>query len=1329
MKKFILSTDQERLLFVDQSSGTKPLFNIAITIYLEGELNVEALKDAFILLGQRHEILRLRIQDAEYSPESTICGDDISLNIIEYNASTKNINDIKNFMKDKASIKLDLFNDGLFKAYLIVMGKNQYYLLIVMHHIITDGWSNNLLLNDLSAIYKAINLGSKPNLPTLSYSYSDYVMQQQELLGTNYYKDAIKFWINHLSNAPEILELPTNKTRPLEATYRGGNHTIKLDLSTLSKIKEYTKSHKVTLYCFLLSVFQCLLHACSSEKNIVVGCPSVNRAKNELGNVVGLFVNVMPVCSNILPEQTFRSFMQGNMIDLIECYQHQDFPFDKLVDSLSIHRALNYHPIFQVLFTLHTYYDNSNLFDGLKKEFIQLEGDFTKFDLSLFCSEDNNGLLVKFNYSLDLFEYTTIIALADAFQNIISSILKDDSIFIKDIPLATAHKANQSMVCGSNILPVSQGDKWLVHFIFKKVVEQNKNKIAIIEQNEHYTYKIIDEYSDKFGLYLQNLGCKANDIIAVSLEPGLQYVITIIGILKIGAAYLPIDTDYPDERINYILSDSEVIAVVTKNKFLDKFKNFNKDIVDLERDWETILALNHSDILIEGGDVACIMYTSGSTDKPKGVIYKHSSICNRTFWVQKEYPFDPKDTSISLSSISFVDFITEAIIPLLSGVKTIISNQLVLKNPELLIPLLSRFSVTRINIIPSLLQELCNNYTNIKALLPRLKQCEVSGEKFSESLMLKAMSILKGVKVINRYGSTEATSIIYNELFLTNDNNIKVHSKVISNTCVYILDKNMHLMPRGIIGEICVSGAAIALGYVHNDLNKGKFIFNSHLCNSDNVVLRTGDLGYFTDDGEVIILGRRDSQVKINGFRVDLSEIQYRLEQNEMITQAIVICSDIDTLSKNIIAYIKLEQNDVENIDILLRLELEKYLPDYMIPSRFIIVDSFPLGRNGKIDLQQLSKFIDTEFSNSYTAPRNIKEFKLSKIWSDILKQPFIGIDDNFFKIGGNSILAIRLIATVRKVFLTNFAINNIYQSPSIREMVNSLEDQVTNLHTDLLSPIQVTGTKTPIFLIHSAIGLSFPYNLLSKYLIDQPLYGINHPAYSDSPLDLESIEEMANHYIESIKLIQNTGPYYLGGWSFGGLVALEMAHQLQLQGQEVKLVFLFDTSNYPKKDTEDYSDEAIDKWLIEIGINIKTKELESGFLREHSRKADKLIKKYYPKKYYGRVVLVKARDEELTSPFRQSDISQGWSSIIGKNMEIYSVPSTHNTLWSNHNIENIAKILKYTIYTYHPNATLINDAPDILSVYLQHATAYKDEFIIKRVLDLQNITKQIDDL
>ena len=1339
-KTVSLSLSQERLLFLNETLPNKALYNIPMVFSLKGKLDIKCLEKAFELLINRHEILRFRFKKIGDQLEGVIFEKPhINFNIKDFrrNGSDKDVSKALEYITAKTIEEFDLFQDFLIRVELAIVKENEFILAIIMHHTISDEWSEIVLINELIALYQSIQDNIELNLPKLSITYQDYASWHRHLVNNHYLDRELEYWQEYLQGAAPMSILPVNKIRPLELSYQGGCKKIEFSAQELLKIKKYCKTQKVTIFTFLLAAFKLLLHSYTGEDDLVIGFPSANRLQKELENLVGLFVNVIPIRTSFYGKIKFRDFLDQIKLNLINCYHNQNFPFDRLVQRLGLKREQNFHPIFQILFATIDKFLPKKISDELFIEKIDLDGKLSKFDLSVFCEEKNNLLMIKFTYSKDLYDFLTIKKISESFKLIVQAIINNDDFTVSEIELLTDLEKSKQLKPYDNLKGNIDPQDETLHSAFKAAAIKSPDKLALIVNDNYYTYKTLDNLSDKFASYLETLSFQSNKIIAVCMDPSLEFIVTILGILKSSGTYLPIDVRYPQERVNYMLEEASPQLIVTRTNYLSKFSTKKSEVINLDMVWNEIKYLNNPHKLRTDNKIACIIYTSGSTGNPKGVLCKHSSIMNRIQWVHKQYPFKKDEVFILLANLSFVDSIGEIFIPLIGMASLLIPESLHSLSPELLIYYMDQYRITRIGLPPSLLKVLIEEYKEQLLTIKSLKHIEVSGEMFSEALALKTLSVFKNAKFINRYGSTEATSIIYNEISSLREESgkLEVKSNVISNTKIYILNKYLKLMPAGFVGEVYINGRSLAAGYLNDEvLTKEKFVKITFSQDRMDLLYKTGDLGLITEEGVINIVGRKDSQIKLNSYRIEPREIEKLLEKHPSVIDSKVIVGPHNDDFKRLIAYLILKKDKIgpDNYEYELRSYLENYLPEFMIPSKFISLDQFPMTINNKIDYQKL---IDIEFASSsqgilstdYIVPRNHLEYQMGMLWCQVLKLESISINDNFFEIGGNSIIALMLIAKMQTKFQIKFPTAHIYKYPTISLMVKSIKKDIANIHGDILLPIKITSSSSPpLFLIHPARGIAFDYLILSKYINEFSIYGINDPGLMNSSNAFNSIEQMADYYIKTILEVQKNGPYRLGGWSFGGQVAIEMARQLTNKNYEVESVILFDSTNYPKEYLQKVTVEEINNGLAAIGFDILS--YEAALLRNQDINAIKLIKNYIPKAYHGRTILIKSQEEEfpkndkkeeLRNLYRIKDVYQGWMKLVGRNLEIYSISGTHNDIFNPKFVKNVVEVIKRVMEGSSSSKILHDLSLSVDDAYLHHSIESNDNFMLKRMLEL----------
>ena len=1044
-----LTKKQKEMLFMEQKSQDQAFFNIPIALSIRGALNLQMMKKSFKMLLEKHEILRLKINKVNEDISGYIA--DLDLFDLEYmnlNASDQS-QDINSFVAHIASKKFDLLRGQLIRANLIHMDSNSYILLIVIHHIITDQWSNQIIINDMQEIYNSLWEGECPYIVKPDYNYFAFLETQKEQ-----HQASLKYWLEHLQNTDFATNIHRSTIRLDEFEFKGNNYHFEIPSDKAIKLKNYAKSQKTTIFNLLFSILASLIYKYSNKSTFAIGCSSANRLHEDSHDIIGYFVDILPIIVNIDQNTKFNEFLKANSRNLLDAYAHQDFTFSDLLQKLEINNNQSSHPIYQVLFAMN--YDISDTvgFKGTSTEAIELTNNIAKNELSIFCKIKKNGNIgLLFNYSSQLFTVFTIDILVSLLIKFADYIVDNSEAVIDQFPLINKNQAND-FIRRLNKQTIKFHYKDLrVENVFTEICNKNPNTIAIIDQNtKSWTFQEIDNLSNKWADHLTKLNYTAKDRIAISLAPGIEIIISMLAIAKIGATFILINVEDPIQRRKNILSDSNAKAMIANEE-----SELDIPIINLHLNsnliFEDIPNLFHANKL--ENDNLCIVYTSGSTAQPKGVLYSHHSICNRAIWLIDKYPYINEDISIILANISFVDYLTEVFMPLLNGSTILLLQSSISKDLDALLSNLKTYNVSRLNITPSLLEVLIErlNYSNI--YLPKLRHLEVSGELFTNKLTIKTIETFKKTKIVNRYGSTEATAVIYNDISLDNNGKIISKSNIIANTQIYVLDKHHNLLPPGIVGEIYVKGAAVSMGYNNLvDVTQKKFIQVVNL-GKHNKLYKTGDLGYTDKEDNIIVVGRDDSQIKIRGHRVDLQEIEKVALNFVGIKDVKAFCKQ-NKIGENIILLyvITLDFDDLSE----LKNYLKNNLPNFMLPYDIIGLKEFPLNKNGKIDLIKLQNFTNVSIQRDFAVPRNIKEYKLLQIFKRILKTDDIDIKDNFFSIGGNSILAIRLVAEIQKQLNLNISIYEFYKNPNVKYLAR-YNGKKENSH-NISSLLQFKNTK-----------------------------------------------------------------------------------------------------------------------------------------------------------------------------------------------------------------------------------------------------------------------------
>ncbi len=835
-------------------------------------------------------------------------------------------------------------------------------------------------------------------------------------------------------------------------------------------------------------------------------------------------------------------------------YAHQDLPFEKLVEELHPERDLSRHPLFQVVFSLQNTPIEALELPGLKLSLFDFDSKIAKLDLEFHLWRDLETLKGQVVYSTDLFDQSTITRMLGHFQILLESIVINPKQRISDLALLTEGERQQLLIDWNDTKKAYPNSKCF-HQLFEAQVEKSPDAIALVFGNQQLSYKELNIRSNQLAHYLKKRGVETETLVGICVERSPEMIIAILGIFKAGGAYLPLDPSYPQERLNFMLKDAQVSVLLTQEKLLQHFTEFSNQIISLDKDWASITqhSRENPNSCVRLENLAYVIYTSGSTGQPKGVLIEHRGLSNLAADQIEVFNLQSSNRILQFASLSFDASIFEIVMALGIGATLYLAKKEFLLPGKALLQLLREKAITHVTLTPAVLAVLPTES------LPALQTIICAGESCSEDIVKRWWSPIR--RFFNAYGPTEATvwSTVTEIKSVSEKPPI---GRPIANTEIYILDKHLQPVPIGILGELYIAGDGLARGYLNcPELTAKKFIPNPFNCKKGAKLYKTGDLAQYRADGNIEFLGRIDNQVKIRGFRIELSEVETVISQHNNIEKAIVVAQGNLYDNKHLVAYIVTNSAQEPTI-IELRQFLKEKLPEYMIPKAFVILDSLPLTANGKVDRYAL-KAVDSQsrsIDKALIAPRTPTESTLAKIWAEVLNVENVGIHDNFFDLGGNSLLAVRLLDQINKQFERDLPLSNLFLNQTIESLAIALYSKTDSLACFPLVPIQPNGSNPPFFCVHPIFGVVFPYYELAHQLGEnQPFYGLQ-PIGIDGETPLNRIEDMATHYIEALRSVQPKGPYFIGGWSFGGWVAFEMAQQLQNSGEEVALLAVLDT-------------------------------------------------------------------------------------------------------------------------------------------------------------------------
>ena len=1070
---FHLSFSQERLWFIHKLEGSVQ-YHVPAVWHLKGELNKEALQKALQKIIDRHEVLRTVYKEEDGTPYQFI-NESLGwqLSIVDAEKIYQSTKALPQYIKELINKPFELSRDYMLRASLITISEAEYQLVITMHHIATDAWSFPIIIKELIELYSSYVSGSPSNLSQLSIQYADYALWQRSYLSDEALERKTNYWKKKLEDITP-LQLPTDYARPPIKGVKGNSVEFNLNKELSDQLQTFCSRQEATLFMTLLAAFNVLLYRYSGQEDICVGTSIANRNQKEIEELIGFFVNTLALRNQVKSNESFIELLQQVRDTTMEAYENQDVPLEKLVEMVVKERDSSRNPLFQVMLVMQNASKAQQLYLGdVQLSFDEFENNTAKFDITFFIKETPDGFQGNVHYATDLYKEETINRMVGHFKTLLDAIVKSPHKKIAELEILTAQEKQQLLYEFNYSKVEYPKDKSIVD-LFEKQADSKPNSIAVVFGEQKLTYLELNEKANRIAHYLREKGIKEETPIPIFIERSIDMIVGILGILKAGAAYVPIDVEFPKERISYMLKDSTAQVIVTNKSskiYLPELANI--DIVEIDSDSSAINFQPTTNLQnkVLPHHLAYVIYTSGSTGKPKGVMIEHRNLVDYIFGLAQKIHID-KCSSYALVSTIATDLGNTVIFSSLvfGGTLHLFSKEIV-SNAENIQRYFKDNTIDCLKIVPSHWKAL-SDYNHL--LLPA-KLLLFGGESLSSKVVENIQSSNATCKVINHYGPTETT--IGKLLHIVNKdreyNDSVPIGRPFSNTSVYVLNKDMALCPVGVPGQLFIEGDGIARGYFnHPELTKEKFIenpFNDH----KSFMYTTGDLVKYLPDGEIEFIGRVDDQVKIRGFRIELGEIQATLQQCDAVAHCVVIALESDNGNKQVVAYVVPSASfDREYIITYLK----NNLPDYMVPAHLVEIDHIPLTLNGKIDRKALpDPDMNELYKDQYIAPTNKMEERLVKIWQDVLEVESVGIHDNFFNLGGHSLLAVRLISAIRKEFEVEMPIGEIFDYPTIASLSSQ---SLSKLESNLLPSLKVV-TPRPLL-----IPLSFSQERL--WFIDQ---------------------------------------------------------------------------------------------------------------------------------------------------------------------------------------------------------------------------------------------------
>jgi amino acid adenylation domain-containing protein len=1332
-----VSFAQQRLWFLDQLQPGNSFYNIATELHLTGLLNTAALEHSLNAMVRRHEVLRTTFATIDGMPIQIIAPAapiDLPLVDLQPVAAAERETALRQFLHDEGLKPFDLTHGPLMRFTLIRLTLTEHVLLVASHHIVVDAWSDDVLIRELATCYAAYLAGqpdaAESQLPALPIQYADFAAWQRQWLQGEVVQTQLAYWRRQLEGMSPILELPTDRPRPPVQSFRGAFHEFALPQPLAAACTALSLREGCTLFMTCLAAFQVLLYRYTGQTDISIGSPIANRGRPEIEHLIGFFTNTLVLRANLEGNPSFRDLLRQVRDVTLNAYAHQDLPFELLVEELRPERDLSRTPLFQVMFVLRNTSKATFELPGIDLSLLEGTTGTAKFDLTLFLTETDGALSGGVEYNTDLFDATTIGRLVQHFQTLLEHIVIEPTQRISRLPLL-APSERQYLIQTWNATQVDYPEQMSIHQLVEAQVERTPDAPAALFGDRQLTYQQLNCRANQLAHYLHRLGVGPDSCVGIYLERSLELPIAVLAVLKAGAAYVPLDSTYPHDRLAFMMQDTRTPVLLTHTPLVDSLPAPVANVICLDRDWSTIAQepSDNPDYGVTSSNLAYIIYTSGSTGIPKGVAMGHRPLVNLLAW-QLQYSTLPGPTvTLQFAPLSFDASFQEMFSTWWVGGTLVLMPAALRQDPVQLLELMERQRVERLFLPFVALQQLAEVIDAGQARLPSaLREIVTAGEQlYITDSVARLFERMRNGILYNYYGPSETH--VVTALTLTGSPRdwpvLPSIGRPIGNTQMYILDEHGEPMPVGIPGELYIGGVSLADGYLDRPaITAQKFIPDPFATTPGARLYRSGDLARWLPDGTIAFLGRIDHQVKIRGYRVELGEIEAALMQHPQVREAAVVVhegSGHSSGDKRLVAYLvpdaraglSPEQRHLSVAD--LTIFLRQMMPEYMVPAAFVFLERIPVTPSGKLNRRALPA---PEFVRSTAAqvlPRDVLELRLALIWQDLLAISPIGVTDNFFEIGGHSLLAVRLQTQIQQQLGQHLPLAIFFQNPTIGQLAARLRQPGASPVWSPVVTLQPHGTQPPLFCVHGGDGSALSFMAVAQSLgASQPCYGFQAAGLEGEQPPCDSIPDMAARYVAALREIQPHGPYHLAGWSVGGVIAFEMARQLESQGHMVALLALLDSQadQYFDPAQRPALDDArvLAEFLEEMGGSsgrrfgesiheLAALEPDARFERlvDEARRCQivpadvelthirqrlavfqanlRALEQYTPQMGRQRLTLLRAMGESYPV---DRDPSLGWAALTSGGIEIIDVPGTHYSMIAPPHVTELAEQLRH---------------------------------------------------
>jgi amino acid adenylation domain-containing protein len=1172
------SPGQQRMWFLHHYAAASPVYCVPSAFHLVGPLNIAWLEAAFGAVIQRHDMLRTTFVMENGELFQRVAAASAfrlqQINLEEVPGDIRKASAERNLAEETCR-PFDLAAGPPFRAVLVRLQPTEHVLLLVLHHIISDGWSRSNFYRELSAAYAALAAGRPAPMGELPVQFADYSAWQKDWLAGGALAAQTAYWKTKLAGEPEPLDLPSDRVRATTESFRGGRCSRHLNPELTAALKMRAQEEGATLFMILLAAFKTLLHRYTGHDDLIVGVPIANRQRVEVEGLIGFFANTLVMRTTFPDDLTFRELLRRVQKTAVEAYANQDMPFERLVELLQVRRDASRTPLFQTTFALMDYPAVELILPEIQTAPWFVTTHTSKFDFSLTVERSADGWMAVAEYSTDLFDAGRVERMLEHWRVILESIVTNPDQRVSEIPLLTAAERRQILM-EWNAPRTDYPEAKCVHEWFEAQAARTPEAVAVVFEEHRLTYAELNRRANQLAHHLRKLGVQPDTPVGICVERSLELVVGILGILKAGGAYLPLDPAYPKERLAFMLDDARPKVVLTQQRLVSSLPKNGAKPMALDSESETFIteSIENPDRSVRPDHLAYVIYTSGSTGKPKGTLVTHKNVARLFQATEAWFHFGPEDVWTLFHSHAFDFSVWEMWGALCYGGRLVVVSYWVSRTPDDFYQLLSKERVTVLNQTPSAFRQLIQVEASPGRGQELALRLVIFGGEALEMPSLKPWFERHGdqhPQLVNMYGITETTvHVTYRSLTTADLKSGSVVGIPLPDLQVYILDQHRQLLPVGVPGEMYVGGAGVARGYLNRPELTGERFTDHPFSNEPGARLyRSGDLARYLPNGDIEYLGRIDHQVKLRGFRIELGEIETALRARPEVREAVVILREDTPGDQRLVAYLVARAAEKPDASAL-RPQLAETLPEYMLPNAFVWLDQLPLTPNGKVDRKAMPA-PETNIGvppGEMDQPANLLELELIRLWRRLFRRENIGRHDNFFDLGGHSLLVARLAAEIDKLLGCKLPIAFLFQSPTVESLARRLTGENWAPPWSSLVPLQPLGSELPVFCVHGVFGDVYRFLDLARELApDRPVYGLQAVGLDGRQPRHTTVEEMADHYAREIRSLQPEGPYHLVGASMGGWIAYAVAQELTRQGSNVAMLGLLDTratSNVP---------------------------------------------------------------------------------------------------------------------------------------------------------------------